>query len=432
MKLKCFFRRLGGIAFAAMAGGVSMLQSQPACAAAETAPKLIALTFDDGPNTTTTNDVLDVLERYGAVGSFFLIGDNINAESAESVRRAYTMGCEIDNHSKSHGTMSSMTEAEISAEIRYVDEAVMNIIGEYPRFFRPPFIATSQLMYDVIDLPFICGLDCKDFMADVTAEQRADTILTHAKDGLIVLLHDAAGNDQTVAALEMVIPTLQAEGYEFVTLTELFTRQGETPKGNLIYSEVAKYPCEDYVLYQNLFTGEAQGDSSWSGWSETAVLDGATLASLGDTYAIEVAYQSTDAPVIALQKWSGNPTVWTTVSPAYYNGERACFLAKDMIAALEDAGVTYTELDRMSVVPYGATMVMTRADLLVQQSTGSIAGDVNADGACTIADAVAMQRFLTQDNIVLRDWRAGDLYADDVLNALDFTLLKRILLHAMA
>ena len=53
--------------------------------------KLIALTFDDGPNTTTTNEVLDLLEQYDARASFFLIGDNINAESAVSVKRAYDM-----------------------------------------------------------------------------------------------------------------------------------------------------------------------------------------------------------------------------------------------------------------------------------------------------------------------------------------------------
>lgn len=61
--------------------------------------KVIALTFDDGPNTTTTNEVLDILEEYDAVASFFLIGDNISEESAASVKRAYDMGCEIDNHS---------------------------------------------------------------------------------------------------------------------------------------------------------------------------------------------------------------------------------------------------------------------------------------------------------------------------------------------
>ncbi|HAM69998.1 MAG TPA: hypothetical protein DCP68_10365, partial [Ruminococcus sp.] len=77
--------------------------------AAENGKKLIALTFDDGPNTTTTNDVLDLLAEYDAKASFFLIGDNINSASAASVKRAYDMGMEIDNHSKTHSNMSKMT-----------------------------------------------------------------------------------------------------------------------------------------------------------------------------------------------------------------------------------------------------------------------------------------------------------------------------------
>ena len=62
--------------------------------------KYIALTFDDGPNCTTTNDVLDVLERYGITASFFLVGNNIDGQSAKTVKRAFDMGCEINSHSR--------------------------------------------------------------------------------------------------------------------------------------------------------------------------------------------------------------------------------------------------------------------------------------------------------------------------------------------
>ncbi|MBQ7013638.1 MAG: polysaccharide deacetylase family protein, partial [Oscillospiraceae bacterium] len=143
--------------------------------------KLIALTFDDGPNTTTTNEILDILEEYDAKASFFLIGTNINEESAVSVKRAYDMGCEIDNHTKTHANLPGRSEEEILEEVNFVNEAVYEITGEYPKFFRPPFIATDQTMFDVIDLPFICGYDVRDFMADVTAEQRAESILSSAK-----------------------------------------------------------------------------------------------------------------------------------------------------------------------------------------------------------------------------------------------------------
>lgn len=188
--------------------------------------KYIALTFDDGPNTTTTNEVLDVLEQYGIKGSFFLIGNNINDESAKSVKRAYDMGCDIGNHSKSHPYMNELSVEEIEAEIDYVNDKIVEITGEEPKFFRPPYIAINNTMYDTIDLTFISGFGCNDWDDKVTAERRAKVIIRQAQDGGIILLHDAQGNSKTVEALHTIIPELQAQGYEFVTLTELFEIKG--------------------------------------------------------------------------------------------------------------------------------------------------------------------------------------------------------------
>ncbi len=399
--------------------------------AAESSEKLIALTFDDGPNTTTTNEILDLLELYDASASFFLIGTNINEESAVTVKRAYDMGCEINNHSKSHGNMGGLTPEEIEAEIQYVNDAVYEIIGEYPKFFRPPFIDVSQTMYDTIDLPFICGLDTRDFMADVTAQQRADTIISSAKDGLIVLCHDAAGNTQTVEALEIVLPTLQAEGYEFVTLTELFERQGETPRGNMIYNQVTKYPCTDYVLQEELYSGELTGDSSSQIWGENTALDGAALTALGDSYAIEVAYDCSNPPVIALQKWSDGVSLWDTVQPSYYNGERACFLATDLLTALEQHDVTYTDLDKLAIVPHAGTMTITEVKLLVRGAASAAQmGDVDQNGTVQIADIILLQKYLL-GAASMTDAQAAlaDLDQDGVLKAFDLAILKNKVLQ---
>jgi len=208
----------------------------------ETEKKYIALTFDDGPNTTTTNEVLDVLEQYGIKGSFFLIGNNINDESAKSVKRAYDMGCDIGNHSKSHPYMNELSVEEINEEIDYVSERIVEITGEAPKFFRPPYIAINNTMYDAIDLTFISGFGCNDWDDKVTAERRAKIIIRQAQDGGIILLHDAQGNSKTVEALHTIIPELQAQGYEFVTLTELFEIKGvklSADDGNL-YSFVGQ------------------------------------------------------------------------------------------------------------------------------------------------------------------------------------------------
>lgn len=403
---------------------------QRSISAADSEPKLIALTFDDGPNTATTNEVLDILEEYNAKASFFLIGTNINEESAKSVKRAYDMGCEIDNHSKTHSNMGSMSAEDIKAEIAYVDEKVTEITGEPTKFFRPPFIDVSQTMYDNIELPFICGIDCQDYMANVTAQERADYIMNGARDGVIVLLHDAAGNDQTVEALKIVMPELVEQGYEFVTLTELFERQGETPKRNMIYTTVAKYPCSGYTKYKNIFTGEAAGASSWAGWSDTAVLDGAELMELGDSYAIEVKYSCPDPPIIALQKWSGT-AVWQQVQPFYSNGETACFLASDLKTALNGLDIDYTDLDRITVSASASSiMTVTSVDILVNDAAAAetVIGDVNDDRQVNAADIVALQQFIL-GNGTLKNWKAGDLCSDEMIDVFDLVLLRRAVLQ---
>ncbi len=392
--------------------------------AAEKETKLIALTFDDGPNTTTTNDVLDILEEYDAKASFFLIGDNINAESAVSVKRAFDMGMEIDNHSKTHSNMSKMSAEELNEEISYVDEKVKEITGEPTKFFRPPFIDVSQGMYDAIDLPFICGIDCQDYMANVTAQERADYILNGAKDGVIVLLHDAAGNQQTVDALKIVIPKLVEQGYEFVTLTELFERQGETPKHNILYSNVAKYP-KGYETEKELSPES----------SDRISLDKSLLESLGDTYAVETDYTSATGypPVIALQKWSGTPQVWHTIQPFYFNGEKAVFLAEDIISALEQLGVEYSELDGIAVTAYSGDIAFSNPKILVKSEKSeeiSVKGDVNSDGKFDIADLVTFEKWLLAvPDAELSDYDAADVCADGKLDVFDMILMKKLLIE---
>ncbi len=200
--------------------------------------KYIALTFDDGPNSTTTNEVIDKLEKYGIVASFFLVGNNIDDESAKSVKRAYDLGCEIDNHSRTHSNMTELSAEEIKAEYDYTDGKVYEITGEHTKFFRPPYIAVHQIVFDNVDVPFIAGIGANDWEDRVTAEMRARMILKQAKDGDIILLHDAEGNSMTVEALDTIIPELQKQGYKFVTVTELFRAKGIEPDMEKVYTNV--------------------------------------------------------------------------------------------------------------------------------------------------------------------------------------------------
>lgn len=200
----------------------------------------IAITFDDGPNATTTMEVLDILEKYQVRASFFLIGTNINDESAKSVKRAFDLGCDIENHSKTHSYMDKMTADEIKDEVAYVNDKVKEITGTTPKFFRPPYIAVNSTMYDNIDMTFISGLGCNDWDDKVTAEYRAKYLEKKAADGVIFLLHDAEGNSKTVEALDKAIPILHEKGFQFATISELFELKGVEISGTdtNIYSEL--------------------------------------------------------------------------------------------------------------------------------------------------------------------------------------------------
>ncbi len=198
----------------------------------------IALTFDDGPNTITTPQVLDLLEEHQIPASFFLIANNITPESAQVARRAQTLGCDIENHSVTHSHMDRLTREEVRREIAECSRRIADITGRMPRFFRPPYIAVNQQLFDEVDLTFISGSGCGDWIPAVSAEERAARVLSGAKDGEIILLHDMQGNTNTVEALKTVIPALKERGFTFHTVADLFDSCGITPVRNRLYSNV--------------------------------------------------------------------------------------------------------------------------------------------------------------------------------------------------
>lgn len=204
--------------------------------------KYAALSFDDGPNLVTTPKVLDVLEENGVPASFFVEGQYINDESAEMMKRAVSLGCEIENHSFTHSMMAdSQTEETWVDEITRTSDLVEKYVGRRPHFFRPPYINHNEAMHKAIDLTFICGTGCEDWESSVSAQQRVETLLANVKDGDVILLHDFEGNDNTVEALKAFIPAMKELGFEFVTVSSLFEIKGVTPEpfNGKIYTNVA-------------------------------------------------------------------------------------------------------------------------------------------------------------------------------------------------
>jgi peptidoglycan/xylan/chitin deacetylase (PgdA/CDA1 family) len=192
--------------------------------------KYVALTFDDGPNLDITPLVLDKLEEHGVVASFFLIGKFINNDTKPILERQLQLGCEIENHSWNHNHMDKYSAQEITDEINRTNEIIRDMVEVTPQFFRPPYISLSPTMYEAIDLPFICGINCLDWDPTVSAKERAEIVLRDVKDGDIVLLHDLTGNKNTVDALDEIIKGLKEDGFTLVTVSKLFELTGVNPK----------------------------------------------------------------------------------------------------------------------------------------------------------------------------------------------------------
>lgn len=200
--------------------------------------KLVALSFDDGPNTVTTVHMLNVLKKHDVKASFFVIGKNINEESAKVMQRAHNEGHDIENHSLTHCAMPTLTADSMRSEISQTSALVEKYIGEKPQLFRPPYIALNRTMFDNIDLTFISGEGCTDWEDSVTADMRLEKMLGFARDGLIFLLHDMEGNEQTVEAVDRLIPILKERGYRFVTVRNLFKEKNIATQRGIIYTDI--------------------------------------------------------------------------------------------------------------------------------------------------------------------------------------------------
>jgi peptidoglycan-N-acetylglucosamine deacetylase len=193
-------------------------------------PKLCALTFDDGPNVVKTGLVLDKLQKYGVVATFFVIGQNINDSTAPVMKRALSLGCELGNHSWGYSSLNTATEDVIKDSISRTTAAIEKYAGVKPAFFRPPNLAFNQNLYNASGLPNVGGVVAYDWDQTTTAESRAKSVLQGMRDGAIILMHDVQPDPHpTPEALDILIPELKARGYEFVTLTELFKRKGVDP-----------------------------------------------------------------------------------------------------------------------------------------------------------------------------------------------------------
>jgi peptidoglycan/xylan/chitin deacetylase (PgdA/CDA1 family) len=181
------------------------------------APREVALTFDDGPSETQTPAILAILDRLGARATFFEEGRHVAGREA-LMRQILASGDEIGNHSFHHPRDPG------AAELTATEDAIRDATGFEPCLFRPPYGLVDPKVRSAARASglqlVLWSLDSGDDIHRAPATIRS-TVLTGAKPGAIILMHDGGHHPQTVRALPSVIRGLQARGFRLVTVTEL-------------------------------------------------------------------------------------------------------------------------------------------------------------------------------------------------------------------
>ena len=180
--------------------------------------KVVALTFDDGPNPATTNQALDTLSKYGIKATFFVLGKNVSGNE-EILKRMKADGHVIGNHSWSHPILSQLSLDEAKKQITDTEDVLTKVLGSSSKLMRPPYGAITDDIRNSLDLSFIMwDVDSLDWKNKNEASILTE-IQREVKNGSIILMHDI--HAETVHALPKVIDYLKGQGYDFVTVPDL-------------------------------------------------------------------------------------------------------------------------------------------------------------------------------------------------------------------
>ena len=238
---------------------LTLLPGMPIRAQAKTGGKLVALTFDDGPSSKLTPQLLDGLKERGVPVTFFMQGKNAKSNRA-IVRRAYEEGHEIACHSWDHPDLTKCTTAQIEKQMEDTFEELDRACGDEADYLvRPPYGNTNAKVRETIDAPLIYwSVDSEDWSLLNTTKVR-QKIVADTYDGCIILCHDI--HKTTIPAALGAIDDLLDRGYEFVTVSELFRRRGRELEDHKLHYNSNKNGI-DYgpiPAPQISFTGDPKG-----------------------------------------------------------------------------------------------------------------------------------------------------------------------------
>ncbi|MEK8130937.1 polysaccharide deacetylase family protein [Paenibacillus filicis] len=191
------------------------------------AAKQVALTFDDGPDTKFTPEILDILKKYQVKATFFVVGTQVS-KHPDMLKRILDEGHAIGNHSMTHANFTKLSTERIDREIEETDKLIRQATGTTTPLFRAPYGAAPDILkkhLKALDRPLIgWTVDTRDWSGLSPADMMG-IIRKQIKPGGIILMHSFGGKkgdlSNTVTALPQAIEYLKAQGYSLVTVPEL-------------------------------------------------------------------------------------------------------------------------------------------------------------------------------------------------------------------
>jgi cellulose synthase/poly-beta-1,6-N-acetylglucosamine synthase-like glycosyltransferase/peptidoglycan/xylan/chitin deacetylase (PgdA/CDA1 family) len=229
-------------------------------------PKKIALSFDDGPNSDYTPEILDILKEKNCLATFFVTGVNIQ-NNIPIIKREYREGHEIGNHTFTHPNLELVSDNRERIELRSTRLLIESILGHSTLLFRATYLTDAEptnltqirslaIAKDEGFISVTSFIDTNDWEEGVTADTIVARAIKHQHEGNIILMHDAGGDrSQTVIALPQVIDYYRKQGYEFVTVSALMgkTRDQVMP---LVQSQFNFSDTLDLIFFTLTFLWE--------------------------------------------------------------------------------------------------------------------------------------------------------------------------------
>lgn len=222
------------VAVALVAAHLFGLRAQEATAATHAAgtSAMVALTFDDGLNGEVTSQIAEILERYEARGTFFVVGETLAAQ-VPVARRLLAREHLLANHSYSHQRAARLDL--LYSELPRAQAAFDRAVGLCPRYYRPPYGKETEFTKAAVRRAgmhtALWDVEVRDW-AETAPERLAENVLRKVRPGSIVLLHDGQERDRStdrsvlLAALPMILEGLEARGLSAVRLDVLLDEPG--------------------------------------------------------------------------------------------------------------------------------------------------------------------------------------------------------------